>query len=235
MLLRDIIALMREAARNAHVVDDERIDDRIWQDFIMLKREQYIRNNYNKRYRFEKNTVQSENLVFEPYNSALDLTDIDLGNNVIRSQEIARIIDTEKGPAILEVSSPDYYSKTVQHVDFDRLRWVGNGRGNRNFVFASLYDNRLYLKSGAFMHKPVSRGIIKAIFAEPLHVTTFNPREQEYPVNGYMIEYIKNALYNIDLRVLLSMAADEINDSSGRIVSNPPNATPDGQEGEREV
>ena len=37
MILKDIISLLNEVARNAHVVDDERIDPRLWQDFIMLK------------------------------------------------------------------------------------------------------------------------------------------------------------------------------------------------------
>jgi hypothetical protein len=43
MLLDDIIALLREKARKAHVTDDERVDDRIWQDWIMLQRNTGLR------------------------------------------------------------------------------------------------------------------------------------------------------------------------------------------------
>ena len=50
MLLDDIISLLNETARNAHVVDNEPIDRRIWQDFIMLHRNVFIKNYFNMTY-----------------------------------------------------------------------------------------------------------------------------------------------------------------------------------------
>ena len=49
MTLDDIISLLNESFRNAHVVDDEPVDRRLIQDWIMLQRNVFIKNYINEK------------------------------------------------------------------------------------------------------------------------------------------------------------------------------------------
>ncbi|MCK5318490.1 MAG: hypothetical protein KAJ55_11265, partial [Anaerolineales bacterium] len=55
---------------------------------------------------------------------------------------------TRIGPA-------DRLSRKFNLVSYDRAIASGNGRFNRNEVFAFLLDNRLYLISNSIYHKPI--------------------------------------------------------------------------------
>ena len=107
MILKDIISLLNEVARNAHVVDDERIDPRLWQDFIMLKREQFIKNHLNEKQYIELNTLQTERLTLTAYDSALDIAGVSIGNKILRTAESPRMVESRVGPAVYEISTAD--------------------------------------------------------------------------------------------------------------------------------
>lgn len=217
MILKDIISLLNEVARNAHVVDDERIDPRLWQDFIMLKREQFIKNHLNEKQYIELNTLQTERLTLSAYDSALDIAGVSVGNKILRTAEIPRMVESRVGPAVYEISTADLTSKTIMYVPFDRLRWCGNGTVNRNMLFAAFYDNRFYVKSGSEIDKGLRYINVTAIFADPTQVSTFDEDVDDYPVNNYMINYIQAAILKGEFTEMLKNRSDERNDASGLI------------------
>lgn len=217
MILKDIISLLNEVARNAHVVDDERIDPRLWQDFIMLKREQFIKNHLNEKQYIELNTLQTERLTLSPYDSTLDIAGISIGNKVLRTTEIPRMVEARVGHAIYEISTADLISRTIQYVPFDRLRWCGNGTVNKNMWFAAFYDNRIYVKSGSEIDKPLRYINVTAIFSDPTQVSTFNEDTDDYPINNYMINYIEAAILKGEFTEMLKNRSDEQNNSTGII------------------
>ena len=218
MLLEDIIALLREDIRGAHVVDDERIDDRILQDYIMLTRNQFIKNHLNEKFSFEQNTLQTEVVDVLIYDSAYDIMGISIDEKILRSEPLPRFLESIRfGPAISEISSPDYMSKTIQLVPFDRLRWVGNGVVNKKFIFGAFYDGRIYLKSKSPLTKGISRILVKGVFADPTEVSTYVAGTSQYPVNDYMIKYMRNELFKTDFQILLGSKPDEKNDASGKV------------------
>lgn len=221
MILKDIADLLIETARNAHVIDDERIDPRILFDFIKLKRNNYIKNHLNQKHFIELNTLQTEKLTLTPYDSALDRTGVDaisLGTKVLRTTEIPKMIEYRSGPAVYEISVADIMSYTIQYVPFDRLRWCGNGVVNKHMLFTGFYDNRFYVKSNSEIEKPLKYFILTAIFADPTEVSTFNMDTDDYPINDYMLDYIKNELLSTDIKTIVQTKADESNDSSGLIL-----------------
>jgi hypothetical protein len=220
MLLKDIADLLIEEARNAHVINDERIDPRLLRDFIMLKRATFIKTHLNDRQFVELNTLQTEYLTLSAYDSSLERTGTDalsLGNLILRTAEVPKMIEYRIGPAVYEISLPDILSKTIQYVPFDRLRWCGNGVVNKHMLFAAFYDNRFYVKSNSEIEKPLKYLILTAIFADPTEVSTFDETTDDYPVNLHMIEYMKNAIIKTDIRNILETRSDEKNDSSGLI------------------
>jgi len=218
MILEDIISLLREDIRGAHVVDDERIDDRILQDYIMLTRNQFIKNHLNEKHSFEQNTLQTEVLDMSGYDSALDTVGISIEEKILRSEPLPRLIESIRfGPAIYEISSPDYMSKTIQLVPFDRLRWVGNGVVNKRFMYGAFYDNRIYVKAKSPLHKPLGTILVKGVYADPTEVSTYVAGVSQYPVNDYMIKYMRNELFKTDFQILLGSKSDENNDASGKV------------------
>ena len=217
MILKDIISLLNEVARNAHVVDDERIDPRLWQDFIMLKRSQFIKNHLNEKQYIELNTLQIERLTLSAYDSSLDIAGVSIGKKILRTAEVPKMIESRVGPAVYELSTADLISKTIMYVPFDRLRWCGNGTINRNMIFAGFYENRFYVKSGSDMHVPIKYINVTAIYADPTQVSTFDEDTDDYPINDYMINYIQAAILKGEFTEMLKNRSDEINNASGLI------------------
>lgn len=217
MLLNDIIDLCNQTARNAHVVDDEPIDPRIWQDYIMIRRNQFIKNHINEKGTYEQNTLQFEILDVEPFDTSLSLSGISLGKYILRSEVCPTLIEGRYGVAIYELTSGDMLSKTIQSVPMDRLRWCGNGKVNKNMLFSAFYDGRFYIKSNSETEKPLSKLRVVGVFADPTQVSTYIRSTMDYPVNDYMVRYIISAILTEDFNFIRKTTPDVLNDSTGQI------------------
>lgn len=220
MILDDIVVLLNETARNAKVVDDEKVDPRLWEDWIMLKRNKYIKNYFNEKGNIEQNTIQFELLDVEPIDSFLDaLTEpyLSLGKKMLRTTICPTIIEGKNGVAVFELTTADVLSRTIGVVPMDRLRWTGNGVTNKHTIFGAFYDDRFYLKSGSDIEKPIKRLRVIAVFADPRLVSTYNRDVDDYPVNDYMIDYMKNEIMQQEFNFLKSNPSDNINNANGEI------------------
>jgi hypothetical protein len=223
MLLDDIIDLCREVARGAHVVDNERIDDRLWQDFLLLKRNQFIKNYVQEGSgHLEENTLQYEILDVEKYDPAYDLGGVSIGKYILRTELCPTIMECRTGVVVDELTSVDITSKTIQLVPFDRLRWCGNGKVNKNFLFAAWHDDRFYLRSGSEMEKPLTKLRVHAVFADPTLVSTYTRATDDYPMNDYMVEYAKNSILQTDFNIISQTRSDNTNDASGDVDPGSP-------------
>lgn len=217
MTLDDIISLLNESFRNAHVVDDEPVDRRLIQDWIMLQRNVFIKNYINEKGTIEQNVLQFELLTLSAFDTSLSLGGASLGKYVLRSGICPKMIEGRSGMAVYELTSADILSRTIQHVPFDRLRWAGNGKTNRDMLYAGFYDDRFYVKSGSEITKPISKLRVVGGFADPTLVSTYTRATDDYPVNEYMIAYMNNMVKKEDFSFTASQPADRSNDSSGEI------------------
>lgn len=222
MLLDDIIVLLNETARNAHVIDDEPIDPRLWQDWLMLKRNNYIKNYINQKGSLEQNTLQSIVLDVEKYDTTLESSGTDalsLGKYILRTELCPTLLEGQAGVAVSELTSADILSRTIQLVSMDRLRWCGNGKVNKHFLFSAFDDGRFYLKSNSEIEKPITKLKVTGVFADPIEVSSYVKTTMDYPVNNYMIEYIKNDILNQDFNFIRKTQADTLNNANGEIPS----------------
>jgi hypothetical protein len=217
MLLDDIISILNESFRNAHVTDNEPIDRRIIQDWIMLQRNVFIKNFFNQNGTFEQNCLQFEILDVDVYDPAFTLGGISLGNKILRSDVCPNLIEGRRGVAVYELTSPDLTSKTIQPVSFDRLRWCGNGKINRDYVFGAFYDGRWYLKSKSGMEKPITKLHVVGVFSDPTEVSTYNRLTDPYPINDYSIKYMITEVQTKDFAFTAQTKSDTVNDASGEI------------------
>ena len=117
---------------------------------------------------------------------------------------------------IYSLESQDKMKLPFSFVDYDYMRFAGNGKFNTGIIFGSLRDNKIYFKYNTFFDT-YTDVVLKAIFENPRDVTGFNEETDEFPANAGLIEYIKNGVMDLDIRMFLQAREDEINDSSGEI------------------
>lgn len=221
MLLDSIISILNESFRNAHVTDNEPIDRRLIQDWIMLRRNVFIKNYLNEKGTLEQNTLQFELLDVDVYDPVDDLSrdNVSLGKYILRTELCPTLLEGRSGVATYEITSPDIISKTIQTVPFDRLRWCGNGITNKHTLFAAFYDGRFYLKSNSEIEKAINRIRVVGVFADPTQVSTYVRATDDYPINDYMVSYMLNEVKTQDFNFTRQMPSDQINNSNGEVVN----------------
>ena len=135
---------------------------------------------------------------------------------------IPTILEGKSGPMILSLESEDLMKLPFSFVDYDYLRFSGNGKFNSGLIFGSLRDNKIYFKHNAFFDT-YTNVVLRAIFENPRDVSTeaspYSDETTEYPADYPLIEYIKNGIMKEDLKFFINAPTDEINDSSGEIKS----------------
>lgn len=217
MVLDDIISLLNESFRAAHVVDNDPVDRRIIQDWVMMRRNVFIKNYFNQKGTFEQNALQFELLDLELYDPALILGGISIDKRILRSTVCPNLIEGKSGVAVYEITVPDILSRTIQSVPMDRLRWCGNGTTNEHTIYAAFYDGRFYVKSSSEMEKGLKKIRIVGVFADPTQVSTYDRATDDYPINDYSVSYMINEVKTQDFGFLSQTKADNINDASGQI------------------
>ena len=224
MTLNELSFMCLEMLRAGHVVDDERLDLRLIKDWIDLKRAQYIKNqlSQNPSNRLNLNLYQNLNVTVVVQN-VTNAGDYPYTNDTTQlykivesSTDIPTILETKSGPLIYSLESQDKMKLPFSVVDYDYMRFAGNGRFNTGLIFGSLRDNKIYFKYNAFFDT-YDTVVLRAVFENPRDVTGFNDATSEYPANLGLIEYIKNGILDIDAKVFMMDISDETNDASGDI------------------
>lgn len=224
MTLNEISFMCLETLRQGHIVDDERLDIRLIKDWINLKRSQYIKNllSQNPNDRISLNLYQILPLTVEitgvvdagdyPYiNATTQLYEI-----VESTETIPTIVEGKSGPLILSLESEDLMKLPFSVVDYNYLRFAGNGRFNSGIIFGAIRDNKVYFKYNEFFEE-YTDVILRAIFEDPRQVPEFNDNTSVYPADLGLIEYVKNAVLQIDLKLWMNGVVDENNDATGEI------------------
>ena len=217
--------MVLETVRQNHIVDDERIDERLVQDWANMKRVQYIKNmrttNPNDRlslnlYQTLSVTMQVTNPVTNAGNYPYVNATTQLYKIVNSTTTIPPIIEDKEGPIILSLETQDLMKLPFSIVSYDQLRFSGNGRFNSGLIYGAIRDNIVYFKYNAHFDT-YTNVVLRAVFEDPRLVTGFDEDVDRYPADLGLVEYIKNGIYDKDFRMILGVKADEVNDSSGVI------------------
>lgn len=224
MTFNEVAYMILETIRENHIVDDERLDIRLIKDWVNMKRAQFIKNSRtnNPNGRTNLNLYQLIDVTVEVSNST------DAGNypyanattqlyKIVNSTvEIPTIIEDRSGPMILSLESEDNMKLPFSVVDYDHLRFAGNGRFNTSIIYGAIRDNLVYFKYNTFFDTYTDVKL-RAIVEDPRLVGTFDDDVDRYPADLGLIEYIKNAVFDKDVRMLFTAKTDEVNDSDGKV------------------
>ena len=224
MTLTELSYMCWEILRAGHVVDDERLDIRLLNDWVILKRANYIKNDLakNPNSRISLNAYQPITLTTSVSN-VTDAGDYPYINNTTQLYKIVKstttippIIETKTGPVILSLETEDLMKLPFSVVDYDHLRFAGNGKFNSKIIFGAIRDNYVYFKYNSHFDT-YTKVILRAVFEDPTAVPGFNQDTDKFPVDLSMVDYIKNGIVTEDLNKFLKGVTDEISDSSGQI------------------
>jgi len=216
MTLRDYSYLLLEEIRNAHIVDDERIDLRFLDTLIGIKREKVLSKD---------NSTSAHNETLRQ-TMWVDMELDSLGHNpsILQSEELLpTFIENKYGPLIDEIRGTNHMAPHFTVVPFDRIRWCGNGYFNKNNIFASVHGKRVYLKSKDDAFRLIERIKIEGVFSNPMEVLDANgdpqltPTTGTYPLNGDIFESVKSLINKEDIAFMLRLPSDEVNDATGNI------------------
>ena len=215
MRLTEITHLILELIRAAHVVDDERIDTRLLEALVNTKRDTYIKNELNGNNPFTENATQQMSISLENVTGTHGGLGLASTRRILRTTaKIPRITEYRGGLAIHEITDGGLVSLPFSHVSYEHLRFVGNQRFNSSFLYTAVFEDQIYV-SQLLSQTALTSGSITAVFQDPRLVPGFNVDDDPYPVNDYMVEYIKNSITREDMMQLVRIPADEINDGSG--------------------
>lgn len=227
MTIKEIAYMILEGIRAGYIVDDERIDIRLIYDWIDLKREVYIRSrrNNNPNSLLNLDFYQVLPLTTE-VKTVSDAGDYPYNNSttqlykIVESKEsVPNIMEDKNGPIIYSLETLDLMKLPFSIVSYNHMKFAGNGKFNSKIIFGSYRDNKIYFKYNTFFDT-YDKVVLRAVFLNPRKVGDYDIDTSFYPATNDMVEFIKNSVYEVDIKLFYGGSTDEINDASGKINNN---------------
>jgi hypothetical protein len=213
MLLSEITYSILELIRNGGVVDDERLDHRLIEEFVRTYRAVYIKELADTNKLLQEDFYQFFNV------DILGKVVQEGPSTVYQTVHTPKIVHSRYGPLLSEVT----FLGNPLHVPFKvvnnhHFRFTGEGRFNRNLTYVTYRDGKLFLKSSDNNLSYTDKIGVKAIIDNPENIQEFNKDEDDYPITYDAYNFIKNELLSKDISIFVSGDSDKVNDSSGKIL-----------------
>jgi hypothetical protein len=161
-------------------------------------------------------------LEIESVDSSL-LSNISSGRYMFRTKrEIPPTVERRNYEGtITRVGPADQLATKYNVVSYDRALWSGNGRFNKDAIFAFLKDSKIYLisNSGAY-HKAVQFIEVNGVFQNPEQAARFADvsgsslsfPDEAYPISRSMRSLIEQIILKERLGIKAQAQEDKVND-----------------------
>ena len=223
MTQNEIIYSVRNQLRQE--VDDSSIDDREILFELNIQRAVYYTNEFNKpgRY-FDEDIIQTLCMKME----VADRSDCGCqftGCNVLRTvDKVPPTLGLHTGNAIIRVTGIDSMSVPFSLVPFSRIPYVGDGKFDKNMIYASLHPNgHIYLKSDNNLAKMIEYIYVTVVLEDPMDAKPFKDcntgdcysGNSEYPLKAKVLGYISEMVVQKFLRKL-QIPEDQANNADDK-------------------
>lgn len=207
----EIIYSIREGIRQ-HTTDSD-IDDRQIIFEFNLQRAFWYRREYNKKNVSIDDQIK-QTICIDLEESSRSECDCEQNNCFIlkTKTKIPKVLDLRDKPSISKITFNDVLNVPLSFVSYNKFPFVGNGKYNKNHVFATLHPNGyLYLKSSNNNFMMIEKIAVTLVLENPLDAKKFNNCEdntpcfdydQEYPVKSHIIAQVKEEVINKFIRQL---------------------------------
>ena len=202
MIENELIYDIKELVKSHKLSDDIDLSNRYISYLIANPRALWLRKKYS-----EPGSVINDSITQSLGAMELEVADrsicpgIPAGCSILRTkEEIPRPI-TVKGKELITRTGPvDILNYDFSYVPYERAIYTGNGKYNKNEVFAFLLDNRIYIKTSNPQYKMLKFVNIRGVFEEPNLVTQYcdaqgntcyDPMTTSYPLEKWMVPFVK--------------------------------------------
>jgi len=226
--LNQLIFDLHEIVR-PNLSDDDSFDRRQLAFWIKNQRALWLRNELNKNRTIDDNIVQDLGCVELELADKADCCDIDDGCKVLRTVNlIPNAIELHNRTGITRVAPIDKLTVPFSFVSYERAIWSGNGKYNKNHVFAFLLNNRIYIISkDQEIAKYMTHINVRGVFEDPEEVSEFShctgeacyTGNSKYPINSWMIDYMKDAILKLNFATALKVPGDSTNNAKDDVVN----------------
>lgn len=212
-----------------HLTDDIDISVREIGWEIDNARALMLRNELNRNRTIDSNIIQDLGCVEMETADRAECCDVDTGCLIVRTKlEIPTAIELHNSTGITRVGPVDKMDMDFSFISYSRARFVGNGKYNKNLIYAFLRNKRIYLVSKNDKVKFINYINVAGVFENPTDVTPFTncggescfSGDSEYPLNSWMIPSLQEMVINKFIGSL-QMPKDTTNDGSETIVTQP--------------
>ena len=151
---------------------------------------------------------------------------VDVFDYVYRTAiEIPHTIERKGGlGTFTRIGPADKLRTKFNIVSYDRALVSGNGYFNRNFIYAYVVGDYIYLTSKSGIHFTVKYIDIYGVFQDPIaaavgHDSTWT-HDDDYPVNQSMIDQMHNLIISEKFKLVLTPISDVTDDLEENVESN---------------
>ena len=211
--------------------DDSNADDRQYTFWINNQRALWLRNELNKNRTVDDNVIQDLGCIELEVADKADCCELSDGCKVLRTVlQIPNAIELHNKTGITRVAPINKLEVPFNFVDYERAIWSGNGRYNKKQIFAFLLNNRIYLTSkDNGLSKYLTHINVRGVFEDPTEAANFvdcddvpcYTNNSKYPVNRWMIEYMKSEILKINITTIVKGFQDTTNNAKSDITNEP--------------
>jgi len=208
------------------ISDDDVLDERMLSYWVDGQRSLWLRNELNRNRTIDDNIQQSLGAVeLEIVDTIENSPYVGGSAKILKSKlQIPVAIELHNSTAITRVASLDLKCKKFSFVDYTAVPYVGHGKFNQNQVFAFLKGGYMYVLSGC--NNPATKALkyinIRGVFENPEEVGRFTEidgtscytMDSNYPINKWILGYMKDAIIKADLRTFVQPILDESNNAN---------------------
>lgn len=231
--LNEIVYDLWETVRPL-ISDDDFLDERKFKYWIHNQRALWLRNELNKNRTIDDNIIQDLGCVEVERVDASTCCGITTDCYVIRTkQEIPVTIERYNEATITRIGPVNYLVKnktinrTFNLIPYSRAIWANNSKYTKGAIYAFLLNNKIHLISGKSEDLLGLKYInIRGVFENPEDVAKFTTcdgsipcysDDTKYPINRWMLGYLKDAIIKADLSILMKQPYDTTNDASPKV------------------
>ena len=212
------------------ITDDINLDKRQVESWIIDQRALWLRNELNKNRTIDDNLVQDLGCVELEISDSSDCCSVSTGCTVLRTKNIIpSTIERHNKNTITRIGPINKTNISYSLVSYDRAIYSGNGRANKNMIYAYMLNNRIYLKGNQsnISFAALKYINIRGIFVDPREVASFTTctgtacydENSKFPLNEWMWNYMKAEIIKLTM-LKNQLPTDEDNNDSDNININ---------------
>lgn len=221
--------------------DDSDIDLRQVKYWIRNSRAIWLKNELNKNKPVSPSFVQDLGCL-ELCWSEVSMCNLPSDFKVKRTTELLpTTIETQFEPTITRVGPTFLLDARYTVVSYERIPYIGSRRFNENTIYAFWLNNHIYLacKGDTLQYKALDKVNVQGVFADPEDCSRFTKCDGTpvytdstvYPMPAYLVSYMKDILLQGDIRIMMGMQADPLNNAHDTATQAPAPAAGNQQQG----